>query len=253
MTKKSLMSTLKWIFGDILVPLVVGISAVYVAVQANRISELQAMIAKGSEQPTFEVAQLHCPQDEYCPQEERIEISVLDGKYSNYRSNIRTFLVCNFYHDDGTIWTPLLLDVELPMTAYYSRRENSNSLYGNIETWHSEDGYEKVRKLCSEVAHYYDNATANDTYTVKFTDNVRTFLEITYTDLLGETEAVYYLIEPHANRPVVRIDAEYGVQQLKKFEEMMADGQSISPLSSRDDILALLPADLEHAASTQEK
>lgn len=239
MTKGSWMSTLKWIIGDILVPVAVGVSAVYVAVQANRISELQTLIAKSSEQPTFEVAQLHCARDEYYPEEERIEISVLDGKYSNYQSDICTFLICNFYRDDGTTLTPIGI-AELPMTAYYSRRENSNSLYGNIETWHSGDGYEKVVELCNELAHYYDNASANDTYAVKFLGDKRTFLEITYTNLLNETETIYYLIDPHANRPVARIDAEYGAQQFMKFAQMLSDGQDISPLSSSADVSALI-------------
>lgn len=241
MDKKSFRETSKWIIADLLVPLVVGFSTIFIAAKANQIAELQALIAKNSEQPTFEISQQHYAQDDYYPEEDRIEISVLDGKYSNCQFNIYTFLVCTFRGYGENFEYLQLNTVEIPISTYYYQRENNNSLYGNIETLHTGIQYERIESLCTDMKYQHDNAIDLEPVSSRVLRIfIQTFLEITYTNLLDETETIYYLLDDSISGPAVRLDSEYGAQQVKKFNKMVANDLYIELSSSSDDVFDII-------------
>lgn len=223
MTKESLMNTLKWIIADILVPLAVGISAVYVAVKANQISELQAQITKTSEQPVFEIYGHPFDEPASFGDPAQIDIAVLDGKYSNYHSAVRTFLVCRFDRSNGELRQPAPDKIEIPVNNFYSFSLPGHSLYGNVESLLPFNTLGNLKDLQAGAKEYYQQAPD-----LSFTTSVETCLKITYTNLLDEQETVYFLVDSEGMGLANQINEEYGADLFQKWQDMSDSGLAIS-------------------------
>lgn len=222
---------------DILIPLLVGASALFTAIKANQISELQALIAKNTEKPTFEVVG-HSFQDHIDSEMEiSIDVSVLGGKYDNYQSEIITFLVCRYDDfDENSQWLPFET-IEIPVTSYYDTRVNKPSLYGTVETFYTLQNYSALRKLRNSAKMYYESGSDRS-----FITSLESCLKITYTNLLDETETVYYLPDSDSFGPAARVNAEYGEQRFEKWKSMYECGLHISPYDTVSDLFQVINA-----------
>lgn len=220
---------------DILIPLLVGASALFTAVKANQISELQALIAKNTEKPTFEVVG-HSFQDHFGSEMEiSIDVSVLDGKYDNYQSQIITFLVCRYDNfDEDLQWLPFET-IEIPVTGYYDIQIIKPSLYGTVETLYTLQNYSALSKLRSRAKMYYESGSDRS-----FMASLESCLKITYTNLLDETETVYYLPDSDSSGPAARVNPEYGEQQFEKWKAMYEHGLYISPHDTVSDLFQII-------------
>lgn len=221
MTKRSLMSTLKWIIGDILVPVAVGVSAVYVAVQANHISDLQAQIAEASERPVFEIYGHAFDEPMSLGTSAQIDIAVLDGTYSNYHSEIRTFLVCRFDRNNGDLRQVEKMDI--PVNNFYSFVVPSQSLYGKVESLLPFRTLGNLEDLLDGVEEYYQQMPD-----LSFSTSVESCLKISYTNLLGEQETVYFLVDSSGLGVANQISGEYGADIFQKCQDMSDNGFSLS-------------------------
>lgn len=217
---------------DFLVPITVGISAVIVAIKANQISEIQTLIAKNAERPIFQIV-AHT-----ISTREQIDITVLSGIYSDYESEVITFVALDFveYDEDG-IWRNQE-GAECPTVGYYSVSTRDSDLYGTIETMSTYDqsyiggdsSYVMYQNLLDTISSHYDNqASPNSKESPTYHASIHTYIKITYTNLLDEPESVYYSLCSYGASQAIRIDSKVGEQEFVKWKNMLGDGLFVNP------------------------
>lgn len=200
--------------------LLVGVCSVLVARYGNKTAELQAMIAKNAEAPIFEI--IYTPPYENDSKEPSIEVSILEGKYSNFDSEIRTFLSFNFTETSSGYWTSLN-KVDLPALSYYTGGNEAGPRYGVVDTWTGTSASELDSFLRDCVACYTGRMSFTDQPTsIQIT--IVTYLKLTYLNLLGDEEAVYYCIDPDSHISIVQIDSKQGEEKFEKYDTMIYNG-----------------------------
>ena len=226
----------RWDFvKDIFVPIAVCACAAYIAVQANRIANLQAMIAKNAERPTIEVTEHSFLDNFESEMEDSIEITILDGKYSNYQSEIITFLICEYDNFDENSQHVPFKSVGVPVLNYFDTHVRSQSLYGKVETIYTLENTSTIRSLRASAKGKYEEIS-NRT----FSTSVESYLRITYKNLLDEPEVVYYLLDGNSTGPVARLNEEYGEARFKEWNDLTQDHIQITPGIVRSDLFGIL-------------
>lgn len=213
--KKDRLELAKEIFKDFLIPLVVGISSVMVAVNANKIYETQALIAKSAEAPTIDI------QEKCYESKHEIEIYFLDGKFENPQIEIVTFLKCDTGTALDTGWT-VLEEFEFPIVNYYTSYDSPDNKYGLIATIINDHSYTSYNNLQNNLKKYYDE---RETQTLSTT--IQSYLKINYQNLLEEQEEVYYKVDSRENPSVVKINNNLGKDAFKRHKKMVKAGEDI--------------------------
>lgn len=222
---------------DIIVPVAVCLCAAYIAVQANRIADLQAMIAKNSERPTIEVTEHSFLDNFESEMEDSIDITILDGKYSNYQSEIITFLICEYDDiDENSQYVPFKT-FDIPISSYFDTHVKSQSTYGKVETIYTLQNTTWLKLLRSHAKEKYEQVAGRN-----FMTSVESYLKITYTNLLDEPETVYYLLDGNGIGPVARLNEEYGKARFQEWNSMMQNARQISPNDTASDLFRVLSA-----------
>lgn len=234
MPKKN--SITKWDFvKDIFVPIAVCACAAYIAVQANRIANLQAMIAKNAERPTIEVTEHSFLDNFESEMEDSIEITILDGKYSNYQSEIITFLTCKYDDFDKNSQYVPFKTFEIPISSYYDTHFKSQSVYGKVESICTFQNTTQLRSLTNHAKEKYEMIPDRT-----FMTSVESYLKITYTNLLDEQETVYYLLDGNEIGPVSRLNEAYGEVRFKEWHDAAQNGLQIFPGDTASDLFRVL-------------
>lgn len=220
---------------DIVVPIAVGVSAIVVAVQANRISNLQAVIAKNAERPTIEVTEYSFLDNFESEMEDSIDITILDGKYNNYQSEIITFLTCKYDDiNENSQYAPFKT-FDIPVSSYFDTHFKSQSVYGKVETIYTRQNSTWLRDLRRHAEEKYELLSDRT-----FMTSVSSYLKITYTNLLDEPETIYYLLDGNCIGPVARLNEEYGKNRFKEWKDMAEDGFQIAPNDTASDLFRVL-------------
>lgn len=212
---------------DIVVPIAVCTCAAFIAVQANRIYNLQAMIAKNSESPTIEVTEHSFPDTLERGMEDSVDIAILDGKYNNYESDIITFLICEYNDVDENSQLIPNKTFEIPLVNYYDMRSQSQATYGKVETIYTLQNTTGMRSVRNAAKEKYEEVSGRT-----FTTSMESYLRITYTNLLDEPEIVYYRLDGSSDGIVARLNKEYGDTQFEKWQGMTQEGLLITPEDS---------------------
>jgi len=127
--------------------------------------------------------------------------------------------------------------IEIPVTSYYDIRVNKPSLYGTVETFYTLQNYSARRKLRSSAKMYYESGDDRS-----FMTSLESCIKITYTNLLNETETVYYLPDSDSFGPAAQVNTEYGEQQFEKWKSMYERGLYISPYDTASDLFQIINA-----------
>lgn len=220
---------------DFVVPLFTCACAAFAAYQANQISQLQAAIAKNSERPTIEVTEYSFIDNFESEMEDSIDITILDGKYDNYDSEIITFLICKFDDiDENSQFVPFKT-FEIPVSSYYDTHIKSQSIYGKVETLYTLQNSTAISYLRRDAKRRYEIVQGRT-----FTTSMESFLQITYTNLLNEQETVYYWLDGNGVGPVARLNEEYGEAQFEKWRNMTQNGLQIAPNDTASSLFQVL-------------
>lgn len=232
--KKS--SITAWDFAkDIIVPIAVCACAAYIAIQANRIANLQAMIAKNAERPTIEVTEHSFLDNFESEMEDSIDITILDGKYNNYQSEIITFLTCEYDDiNENSQYAPFKT-FDIPVSSYFDTHFKSQSVYGKVETIYTRQNSTWLRDLRRHAEEKYELLSDRT-----FMTSVSSYLKITYTNLLDEPETIYYLLDGNCIGPVARLNEEYGKTRFKEWKNMAEGGFQIAPNDTASDLFQVL-------------
>lgn len=202
---------IKW---DVMATLFVGIMGAWIAIEANKIGNLQAQIAVQSSLPNIQI------NEKYVIDEETgnavatvLEISNLEGRLDNYDSSIVSVIKYS-YSDMGT----LSFEVNVPISAYYYASGISGVTNGLIETKYSYDNFKKISELRKKV-----RMEKNDDEICNL-GQVESYIKITYRDLLNNERVEYYRSDAiYTNR----LDEEQGKLYFEKYMKLWEEGYAI--------------------------
>ena len=173
----------KEIIRDFIFPLIMGISSIVVAINANRLSEMQALIAKNAEAPTIHI------QEQLYDSKSVIEIFLLNGKFKNFKSEIITFLKCDSCDSVDMVWT-VLDTYELPIVDYYDTKGNYGEKYALIEEYCCNDFYDSYNELKNSLEKIY-----NEREGLTLSTSFQTYIKVSYLNLLNEQEEAYQFVK----------------------------------------------------------
>ena len=206
---------IKWdVIVDIIATLVVGLVGAWIALEANKIGELQAQIAVQSSLPNIQINEKYVLDEETGNAETTvIEISNLEGRLNNYDSSIVSVIEYS-YSDLGVS----SFRVNLPIAAYYYVNEISGVTNGRIETKCCYDNFKKISNLRKKV---HQERNDDEIY---YLGQVESYIRITYRDLLN-TERVEYYRSDAINTN--RLDERQGEIYFEKYMELWDEGYAI--------------------------
>ena len=191
----------KW---EVIITTIVGITGVIIAGLTYETNRLQAKVAKNGLLPNF-VVEEKVKYDEITDKkiDTVIEISNLEGRLNNYNSETITILQCQYMDKEGEVY-----NADIPIENYYIVGVKSGSKIGMIEKRKTGSNYVKFANLENDINRY--NGESNIATLVIIP---KSYIKISYMNLLDEKETVYYETEVLKTN---LIDNEIGQQ---KFDE----------------------------------
>lgn len=203
--------TLGKINWEVIITIIIGLTGVFVAIKANSIAQMQALIARNSALPTIGVDEKiqECMGVSW-KESSIIEISNLSGKMNNYQAEAITFLHCNYFASD----TAEYIAVEIPIENYYLINIREGVASGLIERKDTAGNYIKIKNLQESIRQYnYENKSGQsiDTY-------IQTYLRISYTDLLDEKQTLYYSLDLISEKMIA---TDLGKTQFDKYNTLI--------------------------------
>lgn len=233
------------ILKDFIIPILKVICSIIVAWQtikismsANEIARLQTLITKNAQLPTVVVERNSYYDESTNKSNFNIDISILEGgKYSNFRSEVKSFLELDFQgYDENRYWVSYNT-VEVPINYHYGK-EYTYALYGLIETWTSNEFWTSLGTFRSDCEDYFQNVQAATEVLAQepvLETSISSYLKITYLNFLEEEETLYYKINSDSMpENVIQISKELGEQKFQKHNQMIQD--NLSPNTSNSDI-----------------
>lgn len=153
-----------------------------------------------------------------------IEITNLSGKMNNYHAEVITFLDCGYFESEMAEYE----DVEIPIENYYLLGIKEGVATGIIERKDSIGNYSKIEKLKKKIIQF--NSENEDGKSIDPT--VRSYLKISYLDLLNEEQELYYLLDM---LDVKMIDLQVGQAKFDKYKMLTERNFSIN-INSFDEV-----------------
>lgn len=201
---KEKLGRVKW---EVVITIVVSLSSVFVAIKANNIYKMQAEIAKNSALPMIEIDErIEESRGGSWEESSIIEISNLSGKMNNYHATVITFLDCGYFENETAEYE----EVEIPIENYYLLGIKEGIATGIIERKDSIGNYTKIEKLKEKIIQFNkENENGK-----KIDPIVKSYLKISYLDLLNEQQELYYLLDLI---DVKMIDSELGQAKFDKY------------------------------------
>ncbi len=203
----------------VMVTTIVGLATAFISWKANSIYELQAIIAKNSELPNFQVEMERVYEDNYQTNYSIIRILNLGGKFHNYKAEVITFMECDVYNDlDNSYY-----EIMIPVSDYYSdwysfsyTEEGSNVIQGFDNKFKTVI----IDRLNDEVQLYNERKEDGELYFY-----LESYIKISYINLLGEQEVEYYFID-FLNQ-LTLVEKAMGENAFKIYEEEKSKGNII--------------------------
>ena len=208
---KEKLGKIKW---EVAITIIVSLSSVFVAIKANNIYKMQAEIAKNSALPMIEVDE-KVEESSWGDWDKSsiVEISNLSGKMNNYQSSVITFLDCGYFESE----TAEYKNVEIPIQGYYLLSIKEGGTTGIIERKESIGNYSEIEKLKQEITQFNkENGNGK-----RIDPLVRSYLKISYLDLLNEQQELYYLLD---TVNVKMIELESGQEKFDKYRMLIEKG-----------------------------
>lgn len=212
---KEKLGRIKWKF---VITIVVSLSSVFVAIKANNIYKMQAEIARNSALPMIEIDE-RIEENRGGTWEESsiIEISNSSGKMNNYHATVITFLDCGYFENEIAEYE----EVEIPIENYYLLGIKEGGATGIIERKDSIGNYTKIEKLKEEITQFnQENENGK-----KIDPIVKSYMKISYLDLLNEQQELYYLLD---SIDVKMIDSKLGQAKFDKYRLLTEKNFSIN-------------------------
>lgn len=176
------MQKIKW---EPILTILISLMSVFVAWKAYEVCELQAEISKNSLLPNIQVKEYSLiDEDTYQVKDSIIEISNSEGRLNNYQSRIVMYLKCEYVDSQFDYF-----EVDVPVAYYYFVGSSTGNNSGILETKRSMNNAIKLNEFRKELLEYNKTHTEE---TLVYEEEAG--LEITYRDLLGEKQSLYYLI-----------------------------------------------------------
>lgn len=206
---------IKW---EVVITIVVSLSSVFVAIKANDIYKMQAEIARNSALPMIEIDErVEKSSGGSWEESSIIEISNLSGKMNNYHAEVITFLVCGYFDSEMAEYE----NVEIPIESYYLLGIKEGVTTDIIERKDSIGNYSKIEKLKKEIIQFNsDNENGQSIDPI-----IRSYLKISYLDLLNEDQELYYLLDMI---DVKMIDSQVGQAKFDKYKMLTEKNFSIN-------------------------
>lgn len=177
------MKRIKW---DVVLTIIISMMSVFVAWKAYAVCELQAQISKNSLLPNVQIQEYNeINETSYIIENSVIEIMNLEGRLNNYRSKIVTYLKCTYIDEENNCF-----EADVPAAYYYFVGNTSGNNIGIIETRRSMNNASKMQSLRKELLEYNE---AHEKETIVMQQE--SCLNITYMDLLGDEQNLYYLTD----------------------------------------------------------
>lgn len=214
MNRKSMFkkTQIKW---EVVITVIISIASVFISWQAYKISELQTEIAKSSSLPNISIKEMEILDEETGkPIDTVIQISNLEGRLNNYSSQIVTFLQCLYSDEDNNFY-----QADIPVESYYILGDKSGTNIGIIENKGTASNYSKIELLRQDIKIYNEG----DEYLSAI---LKSYLKISYVNLLGEVETIYYQTDIFETN---LIDKTEGEQVFKFYEEMKNQDLGVNP------------------------
>lgn len=177
------MKKIKW---DVVLTIIISMMSVFVAWKAYEVCELQAQISKNSLLPNVQIQEYHeVDGTSYVIENSVIEITNLEGRLNNYRSKIVTYLKCTYIDEENNCF-----EANVPATYYYFVGNTSGNNIGIVETRRSMNNASKMQSLRKRILEYNE---AHEKETIVMQQE--SCLNISYIDLLGDEQNLYYLTD----------------------------------------------------------
>lgn len=177
------MKKIKW---DVVLTIIISMMSVFVAWKAYEVCELQAQISKNSLLPNVQIQEYHeVDGTSYIIENSVIEITNLEGRLNNYRSKIVTYLKCTYIDEENNCF-----EANVPAAYYYFVGNASGNNIGIVETRRSMNNASKMQSLRKRILEYNE---AHEKETIVMQQE--SCLNISYIDLLGDEQNLYYLTD----------------------------------------------------------
>lgn len=177
------MKKIKW---DVVLTIIISMMSVFVAWKAYEVCELQAQISKNSLLPNVQIQEYHeVDGTSYIIENSVIEITNLEGRLNNYRSKIVTYLKCTYIDEENNCF-----EANVPAAYYYFVGNTSGNNIGIVETRRSMNNASKMQSLRKRILEYNE---AHEKETIVMQQE--SCLNISYIDLLGDEQNLYYLTD----------------------------------------------------------
>lgn len=177
------MKKIKW---DVVLTIIISMMSVFVAWKAYEVCELQAQISKNSLLPNVQIQEYQeIDETSYMIENSVIEITNLEGRLNNYRSKIVTYMKCTYIDEENNCF-----EANVPAAYYYFVDNTSGNNIGIVETRRSMNNASKMQSLRKRIMEYNE---AHEKETIVMQQE--SCLNITYIDLLGDEQNLYYLTD----------------------------------------------------------
>lgn len=180
--------------------IIIGLIGLYLAGQANQISNTQLQLSMAQSVPQIRVnlRQVYNEEIERVDTH-NIEISCEEGFFTNYKSYAASFLTIRGLNN---------YDIQIPIHGYWAAHSLTGNTNGTIETVLGWENHSKIKAVCDEFRKLTDEVITFD---------IETYLRISYIDILGEYQSRYYYVQPVRGTTI--IEAEICESKLQLFDE----------------------------------
>lgn len=203
---------IKW---EVVITIIISIVGVFISWQAYKISELQTEIAKSNSLPNISIKEIEILDEETGKSiDTMIQISNLEGRLNNYSSQIVTFLKCQYLDENNNFY-----HADIPVENYYILGNKSGIHIGTIENKETASNYSKIKLLWQDIKKYNEG----NEYISAI---LKSYLKISYVNLLGEVETIYYQTDIFETNLIGKTDGE---QVFEFYEEMEKRNLGVNP------------------------
>lgn len=237
------MKKIKW---EKVLTIIISLMSVFVAWKAYEVCELQAQISKNSLLPNIQIQEYHeIDEKSHVIENSVIEIMNLEGRLNNYRSKIVTYLKCTYIDKENNCF-----ESDVPVAYYYFARNTSENNIGIVETKSSMNNATKLQILMKSVLKY--NETHEDETVILEQESC---LNITYIDLLGDEQNLYYLTDISGVEMIEKQKAINIFEMQEKFTELNycldfnnQEEITVENLIKKTKLISVLPNNVELAS-----
>lgn len=194
---------------NIIQTLIIGVVGLYLAAQANQLSNMQLKLSMAQSIPQFRVNLKQDYNDEIgIVDAHTIEISCEEGFFTNYDSSVVCFITVGGLTD---------CDIQIPLHGYWGVCSLTGNTNGTVETILGLGNHSKIKAVYEELRYLADEAISLD---------VENYLKISYIDILGEQQYRYYYVQPVRGTTI--IDEAICESKIQLYDESFYNGNYIN-------------------------